>query len=194
MFEWFWTIFSLGAPAWRFPFNPKFRKFRLVRLMERTISVWSDWNIRDELSRWLFDRNVPFHLAKVLSPVLIFCVLLLSRTITKRAVAWVWSVQLECTASLDTWNFRNFKSEWSFGHFTANDKVDKLWFAINGFRLPVCPYLALQIRGEKLSSKLRFIETEFDNQSLSSDKQGETFAVRRLISKRVLKSCFTSPT
>ena len=77
-----------------------------------------------------------------------------------------------------------------FGHFTANDKVDKLWFAINGFRLPVCPYLALQIRGEKLSSKLRFIETEFDNQSLSSDEQGETFAVRRLISKRVLKKLF----
>ena len=147
--------------------------------MERTISVWSDRNIRDELWRWLFDRNVPFHLAKVLSPALIFCALLLSRTITKRAVGWVWSVQPECTASLDTWNFRNFKSEWKallkievWSFLTANDKVDKLWFAINGFRLPVCPYLALQIRGEKLSSKLRFIETEFDNQSLSSDEQG----------------------
>ena len=87
-----------------------------------------------------------------------------------------------------------FKGKALGTRLTANDKVDKLWFAINGFRLPVCPYLALQIRGEKLSSKLRFIETEFDNQSLSSDKQGETFAVRRLISKRVLKSCFTSQT
>ena len=136
--------------------------------MERTISVWSDRNIRDELWRWLFDRNVPFHLAKVLSPALIY-IYSFSRTVTKRAVAWVWSVQPECTASLDTW-------------------------LINGFRLPVCPYLGLQIRGEKLSSKLRFFETEFDNQSLSSDEQGETFVVRRLISKRVLKSCFTSQT
>ena len=33
----------------RFPFNPKFQKFRLVHHMERTISVWSDRNIRDQL-------------------------------------------------------------------------------------------------------------------------------------------------
>ena len=36
----------------RFPFNPKFQKFRLVRHMERTISVWSDRNIPDQLERW----------------------------------------------------------------------------------------------------------------------------------------------
>ena len=30
-----------------------------------------------------------------------------------------------------------------FGHFTANDK---LRFAVNGFTLPVCPYLGLKIR------------------------------------------------
>ena len=35
-----------------FPFNPKFQKFRLVHQMEWTISVWSDWNIRDQLWRW----------------------------------------------------------------------------------------------------------------------------------------------
>ena len=42
-----------------------------------------------------FDRsegNVPFHLTKLLSPVPLFCILL-TRTITKRAVAWVGSVQ-----------------------------------------------------------------------------------------------------
>ena len=32
-------------------------------------------------------------------------------TITKRAVAWVGSVQPECTVPLSTWNFRNFKPE-----------------------------------------------------------------------------------
>ena len=31
-----------------------------------------------------------------------------------------------------------------FGHFTANDK---LRFAVNGFMLPVCPYLELKFRG-----------------------------------------------
>ena len=54
------------------------------------------------------DRNVPFHLTKLLSPVPLFC-FLLARTITKHAVAWVRSVQPECTVPLGTWNFRNFK-------------------------------------------------------------------------------------
>jgi len=47
------------------------------------------------------DRNVPFHLTKLLSPVPLFCILL-ARTITKRAVAWVGSVQPECTVPLNT--------------------------------------------------------------------------------------------
>ena len=38
----------------RFPFNPKFQKFRLVRHIERTISVWSDRNIPDQLERCPF--------------------------------------------------------------------------------------------------------------------------------------------
>ena len=57
------------------------------------------------------DRNVPFHLPKLLSPVPLFCILL-TRTITKRAVDWVGSVQPECTVPLGTWNFRNFR--WEF--------------------------------------------------------------------------------
>ena len=56
------------------------------------------------------DRNVPFHLTKLLSPVPLFCILL-ARTITKRAVAWVGSVEPECTVPLNTENFRNFKPE-----------------------------------------------------------------------------------
>ena len=50
------------------------------------------------------DRNVPFHLT-----VPLFCILL-TRTITKRAVAWV-AVQSECPVPLRTRNFRNFKPE-----------------------------------------------------------------------------------
>ena len=57
------------------------------------------------------DRNVLFYLTKFLSPVPLFCILL-TRTITKRAVDWVGSVQPECTVPLGTWNFRNFR--WEF--------------------------------------------------------------------------------
>ena len=56
------------------------------------------------------DRKIPFHLTKLLSPVPLFWILL-TKTITKRAVAWVGSVQPECTVPLGTWNFRNFKPE-----------------------------------------------------------------------------------
>ena len=56
------------------------------------------------------DRNVPFHLTKLLFPVLLFCILL-TRIITKRVVAWVRSVQPECTVLLGKRNFRNLKLE-----------------------------------------------------------------------------------
>ena len=51
---------------------------------------------------------VPFD--KLVVPSTLFCILL-TRTITKHAVAWVGSVQPECTIPLGTWNFRNFKPE-----------------------------------------------------------------------------------
>ena len=63
------------------------------------------------------DRNVSFHSTKLLSPVSLFRILL-TRTITKRAVAWVGSEQPECTVPLNTWNFRNFKTE-----FLLNGKL-----------------------------------------------------------------------
>ena len=44
------------------------------------------------------DRNAPFPLTKSLSPVPLFCIM--TRTITKCAVAWVGSVQRICTVSL----------------------------------------------------------------------------------------------
>ena len=71
--------------------------------------VWSFWP----------DRNVPFHSTKLLSRVLLFYVLL-TRTITKCAVAWVGSVQTECTMPLGTWNFQSFKLE-----FLLNGKCPK---------------------------------------------------------------------
>ena len=38
-----------------------------------------------------------------------------------------------------------------FAHFPANDK---LRFAVNGFTLPVCPYLRLKIRGWLLAAAM----------------------------------------
>ena len=47
----------------------------------------------------------------LMCPEPLFCSLL-TRTITKRAVAWVGSLQPECTVPMSTWNFRNFKPEY----------------------------------------------------------------------------------
>ena len=77
--------------------------------LERTISVQSDGILGTTfegplLPAWSFrrsDRNVSFNLTKLVSPAPLFCILL-TRTITKRAVAWVGSVQPECTVPLGT--------------------------------------------------------------------------------------------
>ena len=68
--------------------------------------------------------NVLFHLGKLLCPVQFFCILL-TRTITKCVVAWVWCVQPECTIPLGTWNFQNFTPE-----FLLNGKRPRLWTRI----------------------------------------------------------------
>ena len=62
----------------------------------------------EHFGRW--DRNVPSHLTKLLSPVPLFCILL-TTTITKRAVTWVGSVRPECTVPSGTWNFWSFTPE-----------------------------------------------------------------------------------
>ena len=53
-------------------------------------------------------RNVPLHVTTFLSSVPVFSVLQ-----TKREVAWVGSVQPECTIPLGTGIFRNFKPDFS---------------------------------------------------------------------------------
>ena len=56
-------------------------------------------------------QNCPFPFDKIVVPAVpLFCILL-TRTITKRAVAWVGFVQPECAVPLGMWNFRNFKPE-----------------------------------------------------------------------------------
>ena len=94
-----------------------------------TTSVWSDRKFSEPALRVVHfdqsghfgrsDRNVPFHSTKLLSPVSIFC-LLLTRTITERAAAWVGSVQAKWIVPLGAWNFWNFKQE-----FLLNGK--RLW-------------------------------------------------------------------
>ena len=92
--------------------QPKIPEISVRNQMEQTISIRSDRNIWDHPSRWSSltgqvtsvgrsDRNVPFHLTKLLSPVPLFCILL-TRAITKRGVAWVGYVRPECTVALVT--------------------------------------------------------------------------------------------
>ena len=78
----------------RFPFNPpKLANFRLVQQnwTDHFGLVWPEYSgpalkvVHFDRSGHFgrSDRNVPFHLTKLLSPVLLFCTLL-TRTITKR--------------------------------------------------------------------------------------------------------------
>ena len=101
----------------RFPFSPKFRKFRLE--MERTSSVRSVWNIWEHLWRWSTLTGPVISvgptelslsiLTELFSLVPLFCILL-TRTITRRAVAWVGFVQMECTVPLGTWALVEWKA------------------------------------------------------------------------------------
>ena len=89
--------------------------------MERTILVRTDRNIWDHLGRWSTLTGLVisvgqtemsiFHLTQSWSPELLLCILLI-RTITKHAVAWVGSVQPQCTVPFNMWNFRDFKPKW----------------------------------------------------------------------------------
>ena len=69
--------------------------------------LWLVWSFQ------FVGPKCPFPFDKIVSPQyrsFVSCILL-TRTITKCAVAWVGSVQPECTIPLGTWNFRNFKLE-----------------------------------------------------------------------------------
>ena len=85
--------------------------------MERTTSVCSDrniWNHQVHFDRsghfGRSDRNVPFHLTKLLSPVPLFCNLL-TRTYNQTRGGLSRVCATECTVPLGAWNFRNFKPE-----------------------------------------------------------------------------------
>ena len=69
--------------------------------------LWLVWSFQ------LVGPKCPFPFDKIVSPPIpLFCIQL-TRTIPKRAVAWVRSVQPECTIPFGTWNFQNFKLEFS---------------------------------------------------------------------------------
>ena len=82
--------------------------FILTKIFETSFEGGPLWLV------WLFgrsDQNVPFNLTKLLSSVLLFCILL-TRTITKCPVAWVGSVQAECRRS--TWHMKFLKFQTKF--------------------------------------------------------------------------------
>ena len=95
----------------RFPFNPKFRKFRTMHQTERTISVifGTSFEVGPHWPARLFRSvgpkcPVPFDKIVVPSTALLY-------SATKRGVAWVGYLQPGGTVPLGTWNFRNFKPE-----------------------------------------------------------------------------------
>ena len=85
----------------RFPFNPKFREFWLVHQMERTTTVWSHRNIRNQLWRWstltdlviLVGRTemfLSFILTKLLSTAQLFCIWLQKLQDAVRVYIWAY--------------------------------------------------------------------------------------------------------
>ena len=74
--------------------------------MEQFCLHWLDQNIQEQLWRWSsltglvvlvsWTEMFLFHFTKLLSPESLFCILF-TRTVSKHAVAWIGSVQLEGT-------------------------------------------------------------------------------------------------
>ena len=144
-------------PRWKFSkwsqaFSIQFNNLISIRNQMERISFGSVWPecLGPPVNRWPVtgdwsshfgrsDRNVPFHFTKLLSPVPLFCILL-KRTITERAVAGVRSVQPECTVSLGTQNFRNFKPEFMLNrkHSTVAVQPAEWTKREKGQRVPHC--------------------------------------------------------
>ena len=79
--------------------------------MERTFSIWSDRNVRDQLRTWSTLTGPVVSVGRTeMSPSILFDKIVVPSTALLYP-AWVGAVQPECTAPLGTWNFRNFKPE-----------------------------------------------------------------------------------
>ena len=98
-----------GNFSWHIKWNQPFW-FGPTRILGSSFEggpLWLVWSFQ------FVGPKCPFPFDKIVSPQyrsFVSCILL-TRTITKCAVAWVGSVQPECTIPLGTWNFRNFKLE-----------------------------------------------------------------------------------
>ena len=104
-------------------FRPKFWKFWLeIKIMEWTIPFQFNQNIWDHFWKWSTLTSlvisvgwtkmsvIPFDKIVVPSTALLYPGL---STITKYAVPWLGSVEPKYTVPLGTWNFRNFKTNFS---------------------------------------------------------------------------------
>ena len=107
-----WSFWSAG-PKWP---HPGYQRFFLASDL-RFVGRFRNRKPRMK-SLWHPGKNGPFHLTKLSSPVPLFCILL-TRTITKRAVARVGCMQPECTVPLGTWHFRNFMQTGIFVEWKA---------------------------------------------------------------------------
>ena len=109
--QFFWGAFQISPNIRKFWLEIKWNEpFRIgpTGIFGTTFEGGSLWPVHS--FRSVLPKS-PFHLAKWLSPVPLFCILLAAGTITKHAVAWNGSVKPEWTVPLGTWNFRNFKAK-----------------------------------------------------------------------------------
>ena len=124
-----------------FPFNPKVRNFRLVRQMERSISVWSDQNIQDQLRKWSTLTGLVFSVGRTEMSLSIWqnCFpqcrsffVLLTRTITK------WNLPFHWVRGISEISNRNFCWVESARGNLENYTLDTLE------HLPVTPFIFLE--------------------------------------------------
>ena len=130
----------------RFPFSPKFRKFRLEIKWKEPFQFC--------LTGIFGITFVPLHWTKLLSPVPLFCILL-TRTIIRRAVAWVGSVQPESTVPLGTWNFRNSNRSF-FVEWKADMVYNDLMMCLSSITIDNWPGLAPVPRLPRPSQSVHF--------------------------------------
>ena len=90
--------------------------------MERTISVWSDRNIRDQLWRWSTLTGLVISVGRTEMTLSIWQNVVPSTALLYPA--YKNNNQPECTVPLGKWNFRNFELE-----FLLNGKRPRLPFA-----------------------------------------------------------------
>ena len=102
---------TIASPLGRLSIHLKIPEISVTNQMEQTILVRSYRNIWGYLWRWSTLTSPIISISRTEMCLFISALFVSCLQMTKRAVAWVGSVQPECTVRLGTWNFRILKSK-----------------------------------------------------------------------------------